>query len=96
MVDYEKRARTAVRAAAEFGGDDPSTTPRKEIEENLDTHISTVLDEIWEEQGDKSDNEWREIREGIEQELQPAIEETADAWGLNIYMERALNTGIEH
>lgn len=87
-VNFEERAMYVMRSATDTGSDAHQTTPIQEVEQNLEAHVDTELDVIWEEQGTKTDEEWERIREGIIEEIPNALEKIQEETDLDFYEKR--------
>lgn len=89
-IDFEERATQAIWSAVHMGSDAHQTTSIQQVEQNLDSHIDTELDVIWEDQGDKPGDEWERIKSEIIKRIPEALEEIQSETHLNFYDERVL------
>lgn len=87
-LDYEQRAINVLRSATDIGSDAHQTTPIQEVEQNLEQHVQTELDVIWEEHGEKSDNEWESIESKIIENIPQALEHMQEQTDLDFYEKR--------
>lgn len=77
-----------IKSATDMGSDAHQTTPIQEVEQNLESHLQTELDVIWEEQGEKSDSEWNRIKTGIIEEVPNALENIEEQTEFDFYEKR--------
>lgn len=89
-LDYDKRARNAIRGAIQYGYDERGTTPHRQVEEELNKHISSELDQIWTEIGEIPEDEWDEVRANIIEKVPDVLEEVQDEQSVDVYEKRVL------
>lgn len=87
-IDFKKRAVNAVWSATHMGGDAQGTTPVQQVEQNLESHIDTELDVIWEEEGDRPDEEWNRIKNRIIENIPDALEQVQEEADIDFYEKR--------
>jgi hypothetical protein len=89
-IDFEKRAVYAIRSAIDVGSDAHQTTPVKEVENNLESHIDTELDIIWEKEGEKPEEEWDQIRTKIIRYIPKSLEKIQQETDWDFHDDRVL------